>query len=94
MNSQPSRVQGHGRVWLCVSDSTGLFLGHLFRPVDIRADGVDDNWAEGMLFRHVEDESKTATVANGRMVLLPTPPVGDIKPKGPGGSWPKGEMTC
>lgn len=64
-----ARPLPHGYRWRCIDDPTGLFVGRVFRRLDIEPESLDDNWAEGLIFHHTK-KPLTAKIINGRLTLL------------------------
>lgn len=67
-----NRALPHGYRWLCVADPTGVFLGAIFRAIDIPTEGDDENgWPDGITWQHIRNLSRI-TYHNGS--IQPCPP--------------------
>lgn len=66
----------HGSLWRCIRDPNGLFLGGVFRSVDLSAENEKEraaHWAEGCAFQQLKKQ-RWAMIVNGRIQLSDTVP--------------------
>jgi hypothetical protein len=59
----------YGNHWQCVKDPNGLFLGGVFRQVDLHAENEKEraaHWAEGMVFQSL-DKPCRVKIVKGRI---------------------------